>query len=127
MTETELRQGRTNFRERILQEGGGITILRERENVRHKLARRNYDGRPGSSTETKICWLQEFLPTYLPHARVSTYGYDLDEEGISAAEIDEKARKLLDVLCNEKLAETVSSPFQSENHGKLPGNFNWIK
>jgi len=43
----------------------------------------------------------------LAHARVSTYGYELSEEGISAAEIDEKAKELLDSFCNGKLADTV--------------------
>jgi hypothetical protein len=52
-------------------------------------------------------WLQD-LPFYLAHARVSTYYYRLDSEGVSATEIDEKAKELLDTFYNGDLAETVS-------------------
>ena len=65
------------------------------------------DRRASWSDDDGNFWLQDYLPTTLAHARVSTYGYELSEEGISAAEIDEKAKELLDSFCNGKLADTV--------------------
>jgi hypothetical protein len=56
-------------------------------------------------------WLKETLPSYLAHARVSTFSYKLDGEGVSAADIDQKAQELLDqfdILCGGKLADGVS-------------------
>ncbi|KAI9770213.1 MAG: Ankyrin repeat domain-containing protein 44 [Geoglossum umbratile] len=58
------------------------------------------------SEKSHTSWLQDHLPAYLAHARVSTYGYELSEEGVSAAEIDAKAKELLDTFLYGKLAET---------------------
>lgn len=61
-----------------------------------------------STWDSGESWLKETLPAYLAHARVSTYSYELSEEGVSALEIDQKAKELLDHVCNGKLADTVS-------------------
>jgi len=61
-----------------------------------------------STWDSGESWLKETLPTYLAHARVSTYSYELSDEGVSATDIDQKAKELLDLVCNGKLADTVS-------------------
>jgi hypothetical protein len=53
-------------------------------------------------------WLKDFLPNNIPGARIMTFGYRLENEGISAAEIQEKAIELLDALCNERISDDVS-------------------
>ncbi|KFY46704.1 hypothetical protein V494_00368 [Pseudogymnoascus sp. VKM F-4513 (FW-928)] len=64
------------------------------------------------SKKSHTSWLKDHLPAYLANARVSTYGYELSEEGVSTAEIDAKAKELLDTLCDGKLAETASTYHQ---------------
>jgi hypothetical protein len=62
--------------------------------------------RSGAARTT--CWLKDVLPAYLPHARVWSFGYEVDGEGFSAAEIEKIAVELLDALGDEKMVETVS-------------------
>ncbi len=73
-----------------------------------KIARKPGDRMSGSYNGKDDSWLQEYLPNYLPNARVSSYGYAMNGEGVSADEIKEKADELLHAL--EKLDE-VHSPF----------------
>ena len=69
-------------------------------------------GQKGDQSDTKIekklSWLKDLLPTYIPDTRVSTYGYALGQDGISSTNIDEKAKELLNALCDVKSGETVS-------------------
>lgn len=74
---------------------------RSRDPRNSKGLRRTEDIRSGSSTERNVIWLRDDLPTYVPHARVSSFGYELDGEGISTAKLGEKAKELLDALTKQ--------------------------
>jgi hypothetical protein len=58
-----------------------------------------------TNDEGKVQWLKDFLPTYVPNARIMTFGYSLECDGISAAEINEIAYKLLDQIAEKALAD----------------------
>lgn len=52
--------------------------------------------------------MQEHITTYVANARVSTFGYELSQEGIDGGDIESAAKGLLDGICNGELADTVS-------------------
>ncbi|KAH8745456.1 hypothetical protein BGZ57DRAFT_808089, partial [Hyaloscypha finlandica] len=55
---------------------------------------------------TGATWLQEHITTYVANARVSTFGYELSQEGIDGGDIESAAKGLLDGICNGGLADT---------------------
>jgi len=54
-----------------------------------------------------VMWLKDFLPQHLCDARIMTFGYRLEGEGISTAEITEKAVDLLDKLRDMRKSDEV--------------------
>jgi hypothetical protein len=65
----------------------------------------------------KVMWLNDFLPSYIRNARIMTFGYRLEGEGVLAAEIRDKAINLLDELCNERRSDNVSGLHNHWMHG----------
>ncbi|KAH8672869.1 hypothetical protein BGZ60DRAFT_430168 [Tricladium varicosporioides] len=65
----------------------------------------NIENRRPGSTEKSSSWLQ-YIPIYVPNARVSTFGYDMEDEGISAKDINMKARELLDSVLKQDEASS---------------------
>ena len=63
------------------------------------------------TTGEEVMWLKDFLPDYVPGSRVMTFGYNLRSEGISAAEIKEKAIELLEALSADRHADEVSGSY----------------
>ncbi|KAI9651084.1 hypothetical protein NHQ30_001121 [Ciborinia camelliae] len=59
------------------------------------------------TTKNNTSWLLEQIPDYIPNARVSTFGCNINEEGISAAEIYEKAKGLLDEISPRTLPKNI--------------------
>ncbi len=43
-------------------------------------------------------WLRDLLPSYIPKARISTFGYRLEKDGLATSGIKAKAIELLDAL-----------------------------
>jgi hypothetical protein len=58
--------------------------------------------------EERVLWLRDFLPIYVPDARIVTFGYSLEGDEILAAKIAEKAVELLDQVSSERTLDNVS-------------------
>jgi hypothetical protein len=59
--------------------------------------------------EERVLWLKDFLPIYVPNARIMTFGYSLEGDGILAAKIADKAAELLGQVSSERIRDNVSA------------------